>query len=277
MKIKNLFKTSLLVGMLTLPFGNAQAQTNERFFDAKLGLNYESSILRRVENVPLEIRIVEKKNLDQFISGNVAGEKNYEFPDYIPIINIRAGNKTILSDNLNLNTGVCLEVGLSIMAIGDKEDTGVYKGVYKKTCEGPVYDSPNYDIYPTFIHKANKWIKPSIFSEIEMNIEKNPFDLKDLHLILGYRIYSEKIIATNGWDNGTKTSVMKKYELSNILVGGPYITFTIDPKDEEQITIYLNVGLNHLINNKPKNLGNQVDFNFKKASPFMGMGMYAKF
>ncbi|MDO8516928.1 MAG: hypothetical protein Q7S33_02280 [Nanoarchaeota archaeon] len=274
-KLTNFLRTSLLAGMLTFSFGNTQAQTNERFFDAKLGLNYESSILRKIENVPLEIRTVDKKNSDQIINGNVAGEKNYEFPDFLPIISLRAGNKTTLSDNLNLNLGVGLETGLSIMAMGDEEETS--NAAYKRACEWPIYDSPRYEIYPAFIHQSNKWVKPSIFSELEINVKKNPFDLKDLHLILGYRVYPEKIIATNGWNDGTKTDIMKKYELSNLLVGGPYITFTTDTKDKKEITIYLNAGLNHLISNKPKDFGNKADFAFRKASLFMGMGMYVRF
>ncbi len=267
--VKRFLGISLLAGALAMnPFfaRNTQAQEKsdktskiESFFSIDLGI-YETPLINKVENIPLKIRNVPKHPADDYVNDkNVAPieSDNIKLAYRMSWLNPKIGcRSSFLDENIMVKLGMGLDfypAGIFFFDYTTKERNYVhYPGTEKRgTGEALTY----YSIHPICL-------EPNIFSEIETNIAEK------IKLGLGYKLSKVNIIAENGWDRYNQLERRKKYNLSGLVYGKPYISLIYGEKDDVQIALFF--GLNNLIKKRFTNLGKQMNIDFNNKAWFVG-------
>jgi len=263
---KILFPLILGASLLSNP---AKAQKVSFIKEMNMGVTYNKENTK-IANIPLIIRDVPKHPDDDYANDkDVAPVKDetLKMPDRISLINGKFGGKiSFLEEKLSLNVGVetDLEIKLTSLLLENNDRPDLKERNYTNhpgtNTKGEGAALTFYDVTSAFLANWNTFIKPQVFSEIEINIPKRGELIK-----IGYGLYLEKLVARNGWDRWNALEVKEKYHLANLLIGKPYVSICAFSYNNKGMKISSEgtLGFTYLVNKNIKEIakGTQIDFN----------------
>jgi hypothetical protein len=261
-----LFPLIFGVSLLSNP---ANAQKISFLKEINLGITYNKEHTK-ISNIPLIIRDVPKHPDDGYADDRDVApieDKTLKMSDRISFVNGKFGGKiSFLEEKLNLNLGVETDLEFKFNSLAEyNERSDLNERNYTNhpgtNIRGEGAALTFYDVHPAFILNKNTFIKPQLFSEIEIAV-------KDRGLIkLGYGLYSEKLVARNGWDRWNSLEVKERYPLANLLIGKPYFSIRTPSYNNKGTKIYSEstLGFTYLINKDTKEIAKETQINFKRG------------
>jgi hypothetical protein len=304
-KIKKSFGSligSALVACALVAGSPEGAEAKPGFYaDANLSLSYENAVVRKAEDVPLEIRNLDYRDISgsksDYCHAPPIEKDSVELYDRLSLLKARLGGKIpFFDDKFVFKLGVGCDFNMDISFDGKKyrerKDSGTraydeWSYVWQKkfsnnskgnnfrgklNCE-PADTSEYFDYYyvhPCFWFGWNTVLRPAVFSELELKIGKNK------SISLGYEIFREDIFARNGWMRREDIK-NEDYELMSLVVGRPYVSFAISEK-EDDMRFYAGVeaGMNNVLAKEKKGLGEQMEFGVRDGF-FLGVKLGVDF
>jgi hypothetical protein len=294
MKTLNKILAGIALGASLLLPNSTKAQETSFYGDLNVGPTYETPIIKKVDNMPLEIRAVPNENAD--IKAEPINDDDVEMYGRLSLLKGRCGAKFKLGDYLNFKAGIGLDVNFD--AGGDNTDysnrkdgatrnpdedatggtskalVGKLKSPIFKCSEAeleqskPKKDSNTdyYCVYTSYYSKDNTAFRPSLFSEIEFKLGE------DKTLALGYEIFQQNINAETGWSGSGEKSQLETHNLASLTIGRPYAAYryTWDNADIGRLYLGLEGGLNQVIGKKFTEKGSKADFEFNETAFFAG-------
>lgn len=260
-KFRNCIKTATAITLLSFP---ATVKAESCLF-YEVGSGYEENTIDRVDKIPLRIRNVPKHSNDFYAQDtNVAPiQRDYAnlYGHHNPI-KTKIGIKGLLG-RLIPSIGIGIDLPLITLDIARRNYTDNVGSEQRGDGAALTY----YEVSTLFWPTSND-IRLSIFSELELFVNTK------FGVAIGYSLFKESLIAENGWDRYNKLEVKDRYDLADLVVGQPYISFRFHTeRDSDKEGIYadiisLNLGFKDVINTRKIGLGKDVDIRLDNKSLF---------
>ncbi len=253
-------------GVATVIADNGDKKEDTSLFFSEMGAIYRGSIVKRVRNVPEYVRNLPPHHADPFGKPGPIAQDQVE-------VGPRAGGFLRFGPRLGLaDETILLKAGLEI------ELSGAYQGDFpeRNYTNAVGTDRRGYGAALTYYSINTKsgpiWNSiffPKLFVGAEAKISDG------ISLGLGYKIWREDLVATNGYDRHDKYDGVSKYKMVDMTLGS--LVASVRAGIGNGNFLFLEVGTQDILDKKFHKLGREADVDFNDHSLTVSLGGGLKF